>query len=57
MEKTIKLHSKNNIENYLRMLKKADGGQSKTYAVKSEIPEYTPSNQKCIGWRVSFFGG
>ena len=38
MEKIIKLHSRGGIENYLKMMKKPDGEESKTYLLKTSMP-------------------
>lgn len=38
MEKIIKLHSRGGIENYLKMMKKLDGEESKTYLLKTGMP-------------------
>lgn len=38
MEDIIKLHSRGNINNYLKKMKRPNGEESKTYAVKIEIP-------------------
>ena len=38
MEKIIKLHSRGGIENYLKMMKKLDGEESKTYLLKTSMP-------------------
>lgn len=37
MEDIIKLKSRGGIENYLKKIKKKDGGESKTYVLKSEV--------------------
>lgn len=38
MEKVIKLHSRCGVENYLKMMRKPDGEESKTYLLKTGIP-------------------
>lgn len=38
MEDIIKLHSRGGVNNYLKKMKKADGSESKTYVLKSEMP-------------------
>jgi len=38
MEKIIKLHSRGGVENYLKMMKKPDGEESKTYLLKTSMP-------------------
>ena len=38
MEDIINLKSRGGIKNYLKKMKKADGSESKTYVLKSEVP-------------------
>ena len=38
MEDIINLKSRGDTNNYLRKMKKADGSESKTYVLKSEVP-------------------
>lgn len=38
MEDIIKLQSRGGVNNYLKKMKKADGSESKTYVLKSEMP-------------------
>lgn len=38
MEKIIRLHSRGNANNYLKMMKKPDGSESKTYVLKTNMP-------------------
>ena len=38
MEDIIKLHSRGNVNNYLKKMKKLNGEESKTYAIKTDIP-------------------
>ena len=38
MEDIINLTSRGDTNNYLRKMKKADGSESKTYVLKSEVP-------------------
>lgn len=37
MEKIIKLHSRGGINNYLKMMMRPDGSESKTYLIKTEM--------------------
>lgn len=38
MEDIIKLHSRGNVNNYLKKMKRLNGEESKTYAIKTDIP-------------------
>lgn len=38
MEKIIKLNSRGGINNYLKMMIKPDGSESKTYLIKTDMP-------------------
>ena len=38
MENIIKLHSRGNVNNYLKKMKKLNGEESKTYVIKTDIP-------------------
>ena len=38
MEDIIKLHSRGDINNYLKKMKRLNGEESKTYAIKTDIP-------------------
>ena len=38
MDKIIKLHSRDNTNNYLKMLMNPDGSESKTYVLKTDTP-------------------
>ena len=38
MEKIIRLHSRGNANNYLKMMSKPDGSESKTYVLKTNMP-------------------
>lgn len=38
MEKIIKLNSRGGVNNYLKMMMKPDGSESKTYVIKTDIP-------------------
>lgn len=38
MEKVIKLHSRGGVNNYLKMMMKPDGSESKTYLFKTDMP-------------------
>jgi hypothetical protein len=38
MEKIIKLHSRGEVNNYLKKMLKPDGSECKTYALKTDIP-------------------
>ena len=38
MDKIIKLHSRYGMNNYLKMLKKPDGSETKTYVLKTDTP-------------------
>lgn len=38
MEDIIKLHSRDDTENYLKKMKRSDGKESKTYVLKTTIP-------------------
>lgn len=38
MEKIIKLNSRGGVNNYLKMMMKPDGSESKTYVIKTDMP-------------------
>lgn len=38
MEKIIKLNSRGEANNYLKIMKKSDGSESKTYLIKTDMP-------------------
>lgn len=38
MEKIIKLNSRGGVNNYLKMMMKPDGSESKTYLIKTDMP-------------------
>lgn len=38
MEKIIRLHSRGGEQNYLKMMMKPDGSESKTYLIKTNMP-------------------
>ena len=38
MDDIIKLHSRGNVNNYLKKMKRLNGEESKTYAIKTDIP-------------------
>lgn len=38
MEKIIKLNSRGGVNNYLKMMMKPDGSESKTYLIKTNMP-------------------
>ena len=38
MEKIIKLNSRGDVNNYLKMMMKPDGSESKTYLIKTDMP-------------------
>lgn len=52
MEKVIKLNSRYEEDNYLKLMSKADGSESKTYVLKTSNPYlrigYTVNNRKFI---------
>lgn len=52
MEDIIKLCSRGNNSSYLKKLRKLDGGESKTYAVRTDMPilriKYTEEKKKFI---------
>ena len=52
MEKIIRLHSRGGEQNYLKMMMKPDGSESKTYVIKTKIPTlrmgYIDDNNKFI---------
>lgn len=52
MEKIIKLNSRGEANNYLKIMKKSDGSESKTYLIKTDMPilkmGYVDDNHKFI---------
>lgn len=38
MEDIIKLHSRGDVNNYLKKMKRLDGEESKTYVIKTDMP-------------------
>lgn len=38
MEDIIRLHSRGGVDNYLKKMKRLDGEESRTYAVKTDMP-------------------
>lgn len=49
MEKIIKLQSRSEVNNYLKMMMKPDGSESKTYLFKTDMPTLRSGhiNEKC----------
>lgn len=52
MEKLIKLKSRTGADNYLKQLRRLDGKESKTYVLRSDIPDirrgYTKEGKKYL---------